>query len=70
MVMMAIELHRHPLAAPDQNFLGPISTILMAVVILHEPFTIWIAAGTVLVLLGIWMLTRTSTPAPLGQGAT
>ena len=44
--------------------------LLMAVVILHEPFTIWITVGTVLVLLGIWMLTRTSTPAPLGQGAT
>ena len=69
MVMMAIERIGAPLAA-QTGTIGPISTILMAVVILHEPFTIWIAAGTVLVLLGIWMLTRTSSPAPLGQGAT
>jgi drug/metabolite transporter (DMT)-like permease len=26
--------------------------------ILGEPFTAWLAAGTVLVLLGIWLLTR------------
>jgi drug/metabolite transporter (DMT)-like permease len=27
-------------------------------VLLGEPFSIWIAAGTVLVLAGIWLLTR------------
>jgi drug/metabolite transporter (DMT)-like permease len=30
----------------------------MAVLLLGEPFTAWIAAGTVLVLAGIWLLTR------------
>jgi drug/metabolite transporter (DMT)-like permease len=30
----------------------------MSVLILGEPFTGWLAAGTVLVLLGIWLLTR------------
>ena len=32
------------------------STILMAVLLLGEPFTVWEAAGTVLVLAGIWLL--------------
>jgi drug/metabolite transporter (DMT)-like permease len=35
-----------------------VSTILMGVLILHEPFTPWIAAGTVLVMAGIWLLAR------------
>jgi drug/metabolite transporter (DMT)-like permease len=67
MVMMAIERIGAPLAA-QTGTIGPISTILMAVVILHEPFTIWITVGTVLVLAGIWMLTRARTPAALGSG--
>ena len=29
-----------------------------AVILLGEPFTAWIAAGTVLVLAGIWLLTQ------------
>ena len=38
--------------------IGPLATILMGVVILGEPFTPWIAGGTVLVLAGIWLLTK------------
>jgi drug/metabolite transporter (DMT)-like permease len=34
------------------------STILMGVLILGEPFTPWVAAGTALVLVGVWLLTR------------
>jgi len=30
----------------------------MAVILLGEPFTAWVAAGTVLVLAGIWLLTK------------
>jgi drug/metabolite transporter (DMT)-like permease len=37
---------------------GPISTIIMGVLILGEPFTAWIAAGTVLVIAGIFMFSR------------
>jgi drug/metabolite transporter (DMT)-like permease len=37
---------------------GPVSTILMGVVILGEPFTAWIAAGTALVISGIFVFTR------------
>jgi drug/metabolite transporter (DMT)-like permease len=57
MVMMAIERIGATLTA-QAGTVGPLSTILMAVLILGEPFTPWIAAGTALVLVGIWLLTR------------
>jgi drug/metabolite transporter (DMT)-like permease len=57
MVMMAIERVGATVAA-QTGMVGPVSTILMGVVILREPFTIWIAIGTVFVLTGIWMLAR------------
>ena len=57
MVMMAIERIGAALAA-QTGMIGPLSTILMGVLILGEPFTAWVAAGTVLVLAGIWMLAR------------
>jgi drug/metabolite transporter (DMT)-like permease len=57
MVMMAIERIGSTLAA-QTGMVGPMSTILMGVVILGEPFTPWVAAGTALVLVGVWLLTR------------
>ena len=57
MVMMAIERVGASIAA-QIGMIGPLSTILMGVVILGEPFTAWILAGTVLVLSGIWLLTK------------
>ncbi|MDC8787088.1 DMT family transporter [Roseateles koreensis] len=57
MVMMAIERVGATLAA-QTGMIGPMSTILMGVVILGEPFTPWVAAGTVLVMGGVWLLTR------------
>ena len=45
-------------AAAQTGMVGPMSTLLMGVLILGEPFTAWIAAGTVLVLVGIWLLAR------------
>ena len=57
MVMMAIERVGATVAA-QTGMVGPLSTILMGIVILGEPFTFWIAAGTVLVLTGIWMLAK------------
>ncbi|MDP3083867.1 MAG: DMT family transporter [Rubrivivax sp.] len=57
MVMMAIE--RIGAAAVAQTgMIGPLSTIIMGVLILGEPFTAWILAGTALVLAGVWLLTR------------
>jgi drug/metabolite transporter (DMT)-like permease len=61
MVMMAIERIGASLTA-QTGTIGPLSTILMAVVLLGEPFTAWVAAGTVLVVAGIWLLTRQPLP--------
>jgi len=57
MVMMAIERLGANVVA-QTGMIGPLSTILMGVVILGEPFTAWTLAGTVLVLSGIWLLTK------------
>ncbi len=56
-VMMAIERIGAAVAA-QTGMIGPMSTILMGVVILGEPFTAWIAAGTALVIAGIFVFTR------------
>lgn len=57
MVMMAIERIGATVVA-QTGMIGPMSTILMGVLILGEPFTAWVAAGTLLVLAGIWLLAR------------
>jgi drug/metabolite transporter (DMT)-like permease len=57
MVMMAIERIGAPLAA-QCGMVGPMSTILLGVVLLGEPFTGWVVAGTVLVLSGVWLLAK------------
>lgn len=57
MVMMAIERIGASMAA-QAGMIGPMSTILMGVLILGEPFTAWVAAGTVLVIAGIFVFSR------------
>ncbi len=57
MVMMAIERIGASMAS-QAGMIGPMSTILMGVLILGEPFTAWVAAGTVLVIAGIFVFTR------------
>jgi drug/metabolite transporter (DMT)-like permease len=57
LVMMAIE-RIGPAATAQTGMIGPVSTIMMGVVILGEPFTAWIAAGTVLVIAGIFVFSR------------
>ncbi len=57
MVMMAIERIGSTLAA-QTGMIGPLSTIFMGVLILNEPFTAWLVAGTVLVIVGIYLVTR------------
>ena len=57
MVMMAIE-RLGAGAAAQIGMVGPMSTILMGVVILGEPFTPWVAGGTVLVIAGIFVFMR------------
>ncbi|PUE53242.1 DMT family transporter [Limnohabitans parvus] len=57
LVMMAIERIGSGLTA-QTGMIGPMSTLLMGVVLLGEPFNIWIVGGTVLVLSGVFWVTR------------
>ncbi len=57
MVMMAIERIGPGLTA-QTGMIGPMSTLLMGVIFLGEPFNVWIVGGTVLVLLGVFWVTR------------
>jgi drug/metabolite transporter (DMT)-like permease len=59
MVMMAIE-RIGPALSAQTGMIGPMSTILMSVLILGEPFTAWIAAGTVLVIAGVFVVSRSA----------
>jgi drug/metabolite transporter (DMT)-like permease len=60
LVMMAIERVGATVTA-QTGMIGPVSTIVMGVLILGEPFTPWLAVGTALVLSGIWLLARSRT---------
>ncbi|MFN4361615.1 MAG: DMT family transporter [Hylemonella sp.] len=62
LVMMAIERIGAG-AAAQAGMVGPMSTILLGVWLLGEPFTLWIVAGTVLVLAGIYVFSRTARTA-------
>ena len=57
MVMMAIERIGASMTA-QTGMLGAMSTILMGVVVLGEPFTVWVAAGTALVIAGIYIFSQ------------
>jgi drug/metabolite transporter (DMT)-like permease len=57
LVMMAIE-RIGPALSAQSGMVGPLATIMMGVLILGEPFTAWIAAGTVLVVAGIFVFSR------------
>ena len=57
MVMMAIERIGPGLAA-QVGMVGPMSTILMGVLLLGEPMNGWVLGGTVLVLLGVYVVSR------------
>lgn len=57
MVMMAIERMGSGLAA-QAGMVGPMSTMMMGVLLLGEPFTAWLVAGTVLVMAGVFVCSR------------
>ena len=57
MVMMAIERIGATLAA-QVGMIGPVSTVLLGVWLLGEPFTGWVVVGTALVLAGVWLLAK------------
>ncbi len=62
LVMMAIE-RIGPALTAQTGMIGPMATILMGVLILDEPLNTWIVAGTVLVVAGIFMFTRSARQA-------
>lgn len=57
MVMMAIERIGAGLAA-QVGMVGPMSTIAMGVLLLGEPMNMWVVGGTVLVLAGVYVVSR------------
>lgn len=59
---MAIERLGAGLAA-QTGMVGPLATVLMGAVILDEPITAWVLAGTVLVLAGIYVVTGSPSGA-------
>jgi len=68
LVMLAIE-RVGPGVTAQTGMVGPLSTIFMGVALLGEPFTAWVAAGTVLVIAGIYLFTRApGAPAPQSRG--
>jgi drug/metabolite transporter (DMT)-like permease len=57
MVMMAIERIGAALAA-QTGMIGPMSTIALGVLLLDEPLNVWIGAGTLLVLGGVFIVSK------------
>jgi len=58
-LLVAMSLERVSSAVAAQvGMVGPMSTIILGVLLLNEPFNAWMVAGTVLVLAGVWMLQR------------
>jgi drug/metabolite transporter (DMT)-like permease len=55
LIMMSIERVGAGVTA-QIGMVGPLSTIALSIVLLGETFNLWMAAGTALVLMGIWML--------------
>ncbi|MCX7742265.1 MAG: DMT family transporter [Tepidimonas sp.] len=58
MVMLAIERIGAGLTA-QTGMLGPLSTLVLGVLLLGEPFNAWIVVGTALVLAGVLWVSRT-----------
>ena len=57
LIMLAIE-RIGSVATAQAGMIGPLSTVALGVWLLGEPFTLWLVAGTVLVLGGIGWLAR------------
>jgi len=64
MVMRAMELIGSPHTA-QVGMIGPVSTLILAVWILGERFTLPLLLGTALVLAGVAMLARQKPPTPI-----
>jgi drug/metabolite transporter (DMT)-like permease len=55
--MIAIERIGASLAS-QMGMIGPLSTILLSVWLLDEPFTLPVMIGTALVVSGVWLLAK------------
>jgi len=60
MVMMAIERIGAALTA-QTGMIGPMATIALGVWVLNEPLNLWIGAGTLLVLSGVFIVSKFGT---------
>ena len=68
LVMLAIERLGAGLAA-QVGMIGPMSTLAMAAVFLDEPLTPWVLGGTVLVMGGVFVCTRSqASPLAIEKG--
>ncbi len=63
MVMMAVE-RLGPATAAHTGMVGPLSTLLLGMLVLDETLNPWIGAGTLLVLGGVALLARSPRPVP------
>jgi drug/metabolite transporter (DMT)-like permease len=63
LVMLGIERLGAGLAA-QVGMVGPMSTLAMAAVFLDEPLTVWVLGGTLLVMAGVLVCTRSTLAAP------
>jgi len=61
LVMLAIERIGSALAS-QAGMVGPMSTLVMAAVVLDEPLSPWVLAGTVLVMAGVFICTQGPRP--------
>jgi drug/metabolite transporter (DMT)-like permease len=62
-LLVAMALERVSSAVTAQvGMIGPLSTVILSVLLLNERFNLWMVAGTALVLSGIWMLQRRRSP--------
>jgi drug/metabolite transporter (DMT)-like permease len=64
LITMALE-RVGPGVTAQTGMIGPLSTIALSIALLDEPFTSWMAAGTALVLAGIWLLAPWKTTTPV-----
>jgi len=62
LVMLGIERLGAGLAA-QVGMVGPMSTLMMAAIFLDEPLTAWVLGGTVLVMAGVFVCTRSPVAA-------
>ncbi len=67
LVLFALIAEVGPNRATVITFVNPAVAVLLGVVLRGEPFTVGIAVGFPLVLVGCWLATRKAAPEPVGE---